>query len=45
MSIPSVAFLYVAKRRRERRREAIARAVWWVVGVAVLPLLFVVFTN
>lgn len=39
-TIPPLALLYVRKARRQRRREAIARAAYWLLCGALLPLLF-----
>lgn len=36
--LASVRLLYVAKRRRDKRRERVARAVYFIAAGVVLPL-------
>ena len=38
-------FLYVAKRRRERRRERIAMVAFVLLCASILPVLFIIATN
>lgn len=43
--LQSVRLLYVAKRRRERRRERIARAVYCTLAAAAPAVLFIIATR
>lgn len=44
-NLASVRLLYVAKTRRERRRERIARFLFFVAWPTLMVALFIVATN
>lgn len=44
-ALQSVRLLHVAKRRRERRREAFARVATWALIAGGLPVLFILATG